>query len=172
MYKALALLVLGLMALVGCGRSQPDAETADDFGLVGAKYLVDKEPADVKPVAEAIQAADDKSDVTMVGRIGGAVNPWVDDVAACTIVDPSLQACSDIPGDNCPTPWDYCCDQKNLKTHSVMVKFVDEKGSVVPVDARKLFDVEPLQTVVVKGHLQKDNSGKTALIAEKMFVRK
>jgi hypothetical protein len=59
-----------------------------------------------------------------------------------------------------------------MQTHSVTVKFADEKGSVVPVDARKLFDLKPLQTVVVKGRLQKDKAGNTTVIAEKMHVRK
>ena len=92
---------------------------------------------------------------------------------AFTIVDPSLKACSDIPGDNCSKPWDYCCESPDtMKTHTLAVKFTDEKGSVVTADARKLFGVEPLQTVVVRGKLQKDESGKTAVIAEKMYVRK
>jgi hypothetical protein len=172
MYKAIALLVLGMTALVGCNKSQPDAGVSADVSAVGAKYLVDKELPDAQPVADAIQAAEDKAEVTVVGRIGGDEKPLIEDLAAFTIVDPSLTPCNEMVGDTCETPWDYCCDSKKLKTHSVMVKFVDDKGSVVPVDARKLFEVEPLQTVVVKGKLQKDKSGQTALIAEKMYVRK
>jgi hypothetical protein len=172
MYKTLALLFLVTVAVAGCTSRSADSTVEANVSAVGAKYLADSEPADAKPVAEALGADDDAS-VTVVGRIGGAKNPWVDDMAAFTIVDPSLKACSDIPGDNCPEPWDYCCESSDtMKTHSVAVKFTDEKGSVVPADARKLFGVEPLQTVVVHGKLKKDASGQTAVIAEKMYVRK
>jgi hypothetical protein len=171
MYKTLALLLLATVALAGCSKRQTEQNAEADFSAVGAKYLAESEPADAKPVAEAIGAEND-AEVTVVGRIGGAENPWFDDLAAFTIVDPSLKACSDIPGDTCEKPWDYCCERAKLPTHSVAVKFTDEKGSVVPADARKLFKVEPLQTVVVHGKLKKDASGQTAVIAEKMYVRK
>jgi hypothetical protein len=123
-------------------------------------------------VAEAIQA-DDDADVTLVGRIGGEEEPLVEGLAAFTIVDTSLKACNEIPGDDCPKPWDYCCEKREtLKTHSVPVKFTDEKGSVVSLDARKLFGVEPLSTVVVQGKLRKDEAGNTSVVGKKMYVRK
>ena len=172
MYKSIALLLLVAVSVIGCSKSQVHTVADPSVSAVGAKYLVDSEPADARPVAEAL-GADDQAEITVVGRIGGEKNPWIDDMAAFTIVDPSLKACSDIPGDNCPEPWDYCCESsETMKTHSVAVKFTDEKGSVVAADARKLFGVEPLQTVVIRGKLQKDDSGKTAVIAEKMYVRK
>ncbi|MEX2137668.1 MAG: hypothetical protein WD894_00275 [Pirellulales bacterium] len=172
MYKMLALLVLIAAIAVGCGRRQSDPDNDAELTAVGEQYLIEQEPADAQPVAEAIQG-EDEAEVTVVGRIGGEENPWVEDLAAFTIVDPSLKACSDIPGDMCEKPWDYCCESPDtLQTHSVTVKFADEKGTIVPVDARKLFGVEPLQTVVIKGKLRKDKSGKTAVVAEKMYVKR
>jgi hypothetical protein len=49
---------------------------------------------------------------------------------------------------------------------------VDDKGQVVPIDAKQLFQLKELQTVVVSGELQKTKDGSVALIAEKMYVRK
>ncbi len=172
MYKPLALLLLTAVAIAGCGPRQSESDVDDQAKVVGEKYLIDQEPADAEPVGKAVQGNDD-TEVTIVGRIGGELEPMVDGLAAFTIVDPSLKACSDIPDDPCKTPWDYCCeDPDRLKTHSVMVKFTDEDGTVVPVDATKLFGVEPLQTVVIKGKLQKDESGKIAVVAKKMYVKK
>jgi hypothetical protein len=172
MYKTLSLFVLAALVIAGCGRKQTDSDTDDQVSAVGKKFLVEEEPAGAQPVAQAIQA-DDEAEVTVVGRIGGEAKPMIDGLAAFTIVDPSLRACSDIPDDPCETPWDYCCeDKEKLATGSVMVKFTDKDGTVVPVDAEKLFGVEPLQTVVIKGKLQKDDSGKTAVMAEKMYVKK
>ena len=172
MYKTIALFALAAVVIGGCARRQGDSDADDQAKAVGEKHLIDQEPANAEPVGKAVQASDDTV-VTVVGRIGGELEPMVDGLAAFTIVDPSLKACSDIPDDPCKTPWDYCCeDPDRLKTHSVMVKFTDEDGTVVPVDATKLFGVEPLQTVVIKGKLQKDESGKTAVVAEKMYVKK
>jgi hypothetical protein len=172
MYKTLALLLLAVVVIAGCGRRPTDSDTDDQVNAVGKKYLTEQEPAHAQPVAKAIQV-DDDAEVTVVGRIGGESEPMIDGLAAFTIVDPSLKACSDIPGDTCEKPWDYCCeDPDTLKTHSVMVKFTDEQGTVVPVDAKKLFGVAPLQTVVVKGKLQKDDTGKISVVAEKMYVKK
>src|SRR5688500_19551994 len=109
MYKTIALLSLVAVGVAGCSRRQVHTIVDSDVSAIGANYLVDSEPADAKPVAEAI-GADDEAEVTVVGRIGGSENPWVDDMAAFTIVDPSLKACSDIPGDMCEKHWDYCCD--------------------------------------------------------------
>jgi hypothetical protein len=172
MYKSIAFL-LAVIAVVGCGRKTDEGTESGVISDLGAKYLVEREPADAQGVGDALKASDEEAEVTVVGRIGGEEHPIIEGLAAFTIVDTSLKACSDIPGDNCEKPWDYCCEpRESLKANSVAVKFTDEKGSVVPVDARELFDVKPLQTVVLKGKLQKDKSGKTALIAEKMYVRK
>jgi hypothetical protein len=174
MYKTTAvLLLLGTGIMIGCAKKR-DAESDDaaKHSAVGAKYLVEQEPADAKPVGEAIQG-EDEAEVTLVGRIGGADKPLEEGLAAFTIVDLSLKACSDIPGDNCEKPWDYCCEpRESLRANSVAVKFTDEKGSVVPIDADKLFGVEPLSTVVVQGKLRKDEAGNTSVVGKKMYVRK
>ena len=173
MYKFMAMLVVAAVAIAGCGRKESKPVATNDASAAGAKYLTQDEPTGAQPVAEAMKAAEDQAEVTIVGRIGGEKEPWVEDLAAFMIVDPSLKPCNEIPGDTCDTPWDYCCEKsETMQTHSVTVKFADEKGGVVPVDARKLFDLKPLQTVVVKGRLQKDKSGNMSVVAEKMHVRK
>ncbi len=99
----------------------------------------------------------------MVGRIGGSLNPWVDDRGAFSIVDPSLLACSDEKEEgepcSCKTPWDYCCETDKLPDAMALVKFVESDGSVVNHDARKVFNLVELQTVVVKGKAQRDDAG-------------
>ena len=69
-------------------------------------------------------------------------------------------------------PWDYCCDSDELPKNLMTVKFLDDKGQVVPIDAKQLFQLKELQTVVVTGELQKTKDGSVALVAEKMYVRK
>ena len=138
----------------------------------GSKYLLKSEPAGAQDVIKARGEAKHDAEIVVVGRIGGGTNPWVDGRAAFTIVDPSLKACSDIPGDSCETPWDYCCETDKLPTSTAVVKVVDETGNIVKADARELLKVKELQTVVVKGKAQRDDAGNLTVIASGVFVRK
>lgn len=166
-----------LVGLVGCSSQSPTApvESATPpsrtASAAGAKYRLDAEPAGARNVVDVRAAAADGEKVVVVGRIGGDVNPWVEGRAAFTIVDLSLQACSDIPGDACPTPWDYCCATDGLKTGSILVKVVDEAGQLVADDARTLLGVAELDTLVVEGTMQKGSEGHATLLASRVFVR-
>lgn len=76
-----------------------------------------------------------------------------------------------MPGDNCPHPWDYCCETDKLPEASALVKIVDQEGNVVKSDARNLLSVKELQTVVVKGKAQRDETGNLTILANGVFVK-
>lgn len=181
MQKHMGLIVvlsLAVITVAGCAPQEPPAgsqttqtETAAP-AVDGAKYLLASEPEGAKDVINVREAAADEEEITIVGRIGGDANPWVDGLAAFKIVDPSLKACSDIPGDQCPKPWDYCCETDKLPAATALVKFVNEQGDVVKSDARELLDLTELQTVVVHGKAQRDDAGNLTVLADGVFVRK
>ena len=110
----------------------------------------------------------------IVGRIGGGLNPWVESRAAFQIVDPSLIACSDETPDgedcSCKTPWDYCCESDKLPNAMALVRFEDKQGKVVMADARNLFGLKELQTVVVKGIARRDDVGNLTIIADGILL--
>lgn len=166
---------LSLVAFVGCA-DQPNAEQTADVSTVsaeGAKYLLSDLPADALEVNQVREAVQDGDEVTMVGRIGGSVNPWNEGRAAFTLVDNSLKACSDIPGDKCKKPWDYCCvSGKKIAASSALIKVVDDQGDLVKADARKLLPVKELSTVVVKGKAQLDDAGNLTVLAHGVYVQK
>ena len=137
----------------------------------GSKYLLSAEPVGAQDVIAVREAAGDGDDVLIVGRIGGAEDPWTEDFAAFTIVDNSLKACSDIPGDECPIPWDYCCEMKRLRQSKALVKVVDDQGDLVKADARQLLNVKELSTVIVKGKAKRDDAGNLTVLATGVFVK-
>jgi hypothetical protein len=141
-------------------------------GIDASKYVLSAEPEGARNVIAARESAQDDEEVVVLGRIGGGENPWVSGRAAFSIVDPSLKACSDIPGDNCPVPWDYCCETDKLPTASALVTIVDENGDVVKADARPLLDAKELATVVVKGKAKRDQEGNLTVIASSVYVKK
>lgn len=152
---------------VGCGAagtsSQSSAITPD------AKYVTQSEPAGALPVGKARESAKDKEEIVLVGRIGGSEKPFIDDMAAFTIVDPKVPYCS--PEEGCPTPWDYCCEQNQVKNNIAMVKVTDGQKKTVTTDARKLLGVKELNMVVVKGEARRDADGNLSVLAEQVFIK-
>lgn len=169
-----------VLLLAGCGGDTESNESGSSStagashrngpSAEGEQYLLSSEPEGASDVIAARESAEADAEVIVVGRIGGAVNPWVDGLAAFTIVDNSLLACSDIEGDNCPTPWDYCCEA-DVADGSTLVKFVGDDGRPLATDARELLGLTELQTVVVQGTAQRDEEGNLTILASNIFVR-
>ena len=171
--KTLNWMFVGVLAVTsGCSQSQvasgPGADVAVSAGQ-NSQYLADSEPDGAVPVGEARESVIDEQAVTLVGTIGGSSEPFVNGLAAFTIVDPKVPYCS--PDEGCPTPWDYCCTQDQVKDNIATVKIVDDSGSPVATDARSLLNVKELSTVVVQGTARRDDQGNLTIAANKIFVR-
>lgn len=159
-----------LVTAIGCSDSNVASNHSDATDEVAnSPYLVSIEPDGAMPVGDARESVKDEETVTLVGTIGGSSKPFVDGLAAFTIVDPKVPYCS--PDEGCPTPWDYCCTQDQVKENIATVKIVDESGNSVADDARKLLGVKELSTVVVQGQAKRDDQGNLTVAASKVFVR-
>lgn len=138
----------------------------------GKAYVLSEKPADVQTVIDARKTVSDGDDVVLVGRIGGSHDPWIEGQSIFTLVDESLESCDQIPGDTCPTPWDYCCETPKLKDASALVKVVGDDGQPIRSDARQLLGVRELTTVVVQGQAKRDDAGNLTVLASKVFVER
>jgi hypothetical protein len=164
---AMVISVLAGATFVGCSQSNnPPMETTT------SKYVLSMEPAAAQDVKAAHATTTGGAEVVLVGRIGGASDPWIKGRAAFTIVDNSLQACSDVPGDECETPWDYCCVTDQLPGATALVKIVDASEELIAVDARQLLGVKELDRVVVRGKAKRDNDGNLTVLADGVFIKK
>ncbi len=157
-----AALVAVSLSLTGCTDSSASGATS--------KYLLKTEPAGAQDISKVVADAKDQEEVVVVGRIGGDVKPFVPGQAAFTVVDVSLVPCNEKEGDDCQTPWDYCCDTPKLATHSVAVKVVDSQGKPVKGEAKDVLNVKELQTLVIKGKVEKVG-GQITILANSMYVR-
>jgi hypothetical protein len=162
--------VFVLAVIAGCSNSDV-AKSPDDAasGTIDSRYVAASEPVGAVPVGEARESVADKEIVTLFGTIGGSSEPFVDGLAAFTIVDTKVPYCA--PEEGCPTPWDYCCTQDQVKDNIATVKVVNESGQPVADDARKLLGVKELSTVVVQGTANRDDHGNLTIAATKVFVR-
>ncbi len=168
------MLTIGLLFTLGCGTSNSVSEKNTEPKMDVSGYLLSDRPEGALDVKAARESVKDQDAVVVVGRIGGAVNPWVDKRAAFQIVDCSLLACSDDKAEgahtSCPTPWDYCCETDKLPTAMALVQLTDSDGKVIRHDARSLFDLTELQTVVVRGVAKRDDAGNLTIMADGLFV--
>ena len=166
-------LMLGVFViLVGCSDDRPASTQPVKSDPAGQKFMLSDEPPAVQGVMELRKNAKNGDEVAVVGRIGGSTEPFLDGRAGFTIVDVSFKPCNERDGDECPTPWDYCCDPKELlTTGTISVKFTDEQGKTLATDARKLLGLKELNTVVVKGKAQRDSDGNLVVLATGLYRR-
>ncbi|MHB8973127.1 MAG: hypothetical protein ACYC4N_22015 [Pirellulaceae bacterium] len=162
-------LVTLVIAAAGCSQgSNSSGEASSEAGVaaVASSYRLTSEPTGAQDVKAARSVVKDGENVVVVGRIGGDRNPWIEGMAAFTIVDLALKPCED----GCGTPWDYCCDLADLPASKVVVKIVDDQGRAVQTDSRKLLGVKEMQTVVTRGKAKRDEAGNLTVLASGVFV--
>ena len=160
--------MLVLVAGLAAGCSQPSQTSPTDAVKASEPaYLLTEKPAGAQGVAAA-RRSEAQGEVAVEGLIGGSEKPFVEGVAAFTIVDPAVPHCG--AGEGCPTPWDYCCNTDQLKDNTAMVKIVGANGKTVSKDARELLGVQELSKVIVHGKARQDEEGNLTVLADKVYV--
>ena len=120
-------------------------------------------PISVKELKTAAAA----DSVTVVGR----VKDIHDRTAGFTIADKSLKPCNEREGDDCKTPWDYCCEPvEELKVGTANVEF-REAGKVVRASMKGFHGIDHLKEVVVVGKPEKDAEGNVTVVAKGVYVK-
>ncbi len=156
-----------LTVLLGFAISARAAESS--ASTIDKSYLLEKAPQHATDVAAIRKDAKDQQEVVVVGRVGGRKSPWVKGTAAFSIVDRSLKACSERPGDTCPTPWDFCCES-DLPKSTLLVLVQDADGKLIKKDARELLGLKELDTVFIQGKAKRDKTGNVSIVASKFYV--
>lgn len=155
------------VGLAGCSSENTTSSAAQS--TPDSTYVVSNEPEGAIAVGDARNSVENEQEVVLIGRIGGSTDPFVNGIAAFTIVDSKVPYCAKEEG--CPTPWDYCCEQNQVKDNIAMVKIVDAQGKPVSQDARALLGVKELSMIVVRGKAQRDADGNLALLANQVYVK-
>ncbi len=123
-------------------------------------------------------------DVVMVGHIGGLANPWAEVqpdfpfsktravfflADSQAIVEHEQNGHTHAAGEECAFCAAHATDRADMLA---MVQFVDERGKVLPVDVRQLFDVKEKDVVVVRGKAHVTAGGTLVVDARGLFIRK
>jgi hypothetical protein len=146
-------LFLASLVLTGCDKSarQGAAETAPAVDF--SPWFVATPPAGARPVHVVREDAVPGDEVVLTGKIMGRTSPFVDGRAAFVLGDTTLLTpCNERPDDECPTPWDLCCDDKEaIRVGTATVQIVGENGRVLPHGLKGVKGLTELSTVTVTG---------------------
>lgn len=172
---SVAIVALLITVLIGCGSSPiADVESSDvtPISIDGSQYVLADEPDGAIGVIEARKTAANGDPVIIVGRIGGAANPWIEGRAAFMLLDASMVIVADgtesTDGEIC---MDECCASERAGS-TILVKIVDDGGKILAVDARQLLGVNADDMVVVSGKASKDEAGNFVVLAKGVHVRR
>jgi hypothetical protein len=147
----LALAGLAPFVLTACDKTAPSASAVPGVDPEPVAWLLTDAPADAVTVADIKPTAAEGDTVVLRARIGGRKDPITPGAGVFVIMDPSVPSCDQIPGDNCPTPWDYCCEpRESLNANSATVQLVDADGNPIQADLAAA-GLEPLDTVIITG---------------------
>ena len=165
--RSLTLLLPAL--LIACGGDEPvTPETPENAAGTGAgipeSFWLASAPADAVDVGSAHGSAQDGDTVVVRGIVGGSLTPFVEGLAAFTIVDPSLVSCEG-PDDHCPTPWDYCCEDPTAIANNSATIELRDGGAPLAVDPRGFHGLDNLSRVVVEGTAHRDGGGNLIVAA-------
>ncbi|MAG55296.1 MAG: hypothetical protein CMJ83_03310 [Planctomycetes bacterium] len=122
--------------------------------------------ANAEPVGKVRADAKDGAEVI----ISGKVKQFVEGRAALTLVDIKLKSCDQLEGDNCETPWDYCCvDPTEIAANAITVEVRSSDNRLIREGLKGFHGLDHLQTLSVCGKLSRDDAGNVTVVATSIY---
>ncbi len=172
--KKTTLLPLGL-AFILAACSDDKETTKEDSTPKGPleEVVLDAAPASPIQIAELRKSAKPGDTVTFTGEVIGSYDVFMEGRAVMIMGDPNkITPCNRIPGDECETPWDVCCDDPDHITAAIVtVQVLDESGKPLKIGLKGVGGVTELSAVTVTGEVDKKSNDKNMIInATGLFV--
>ena len=172
----LLLSLLSAIALVSCGeekQASTEQSSAQSTSPLQA-LILDQAPTDAVEIATVRTSAKVGDTVTINGKVMGSKEPFVEGRAIMLLGDPNkLTSCDLKADDQCPTPWDVCCDDPDvIKNSIVTVQALDSDGKLVKEGLKGLAEIKELTNVVVTGTVADSSTASNMLInASGIYVK-
>jgi len=168
--KATRLILLATFATaaVSCQKSEqtadpaPSAETTAIFN----EWFTDTAPEGAGAIHEVRTTAVPGDEITISGLVMGRMKPFVDGRAAFILGDPALLTpCNEIPGDECETPWDVCCDAPEAKREgTATIQITGPDGRVLSTPLKDVRGLKELSKVTVTGIVDPSSTPEALII--------
>ena len=170
--KTRHLLAIAVLALASCGKKESTAavETAPPAAAFDA-YFTDQPIADPQAIHVARTNAKPGDEIVIQGLIMGRGKVFVDGRASFLLGDrEKLTPCNAIPGDECETPWDACCDSKEAKLEGIAsIQIVDAEGRVLSGGLKGVKGLKELSSVTVSGTVDRSSTPESLVVNAKVI---
>jgi len=164
--------ILGL-GLIGCGKQETEEAAAAETNPQIKAIMLDAEPSGAVSVVQARKNAEPGSEVTVVGRIAGAKQPFTDGYATLVLADKTLVTCEMNPDDACKTPWDACCETpEKIKASRLSIQVTGGDGNPVDQSLEGAGGLDELDEIVVTGKIAEGSTAENLIIDATGIFRK
>lgn len=164
----LSVATLALLAVTfGCERRVDSVAppAASPVAALPADMFLSAPPAGARDVGALKEDTTASGDVVVHGRIGGRRDPFVRGTAVFLLTDMSLPTCDMGPGDQCPTPWDYCCEPADrIAAHSLTVQIIGPDGQTLKSGLRENSELTPLSELIMKARVARNDGDKSFVV--------
>jgi hypothetical protein len=146
------LLMMGFILAGAWGCDETPRSTPGPSARLPENLVLRERPEGARNVNDIRLSAAADQRVVVQGVIAGRKEPLSPDRAILVLLDESIRLCSQIPGDECPTPWDACCEPSEvLAGASVSVEVADGTGAVVRAPLDTIPGIKPGAKLIVSG---------------------
>ena len=152
-----------LCLLASCGKKSEPSAAAPAKAVPSpelSKVLSTAPTGTAQAIHTARTTAKPGDTITLAGKIMGNESPFVAGRAAFILGDPEiLTPCNEMPGDECETPWDVCCEtSEEKKQGTATIQIVDAEGRALKESLEGVGGLENLAKVTVTGKVAEGSS--------------
>lgn len=167
--KTTCLFMVSALLLVSCGKKSTETSVEVSVSKPSQSLtavLAAAPAAGAKSIVSIRSTAKPGDEITVSGQIMGAAKPFVDGRAAFILGDPEvLTPCNKVPGDECETPWDACCDSpEDKKRATATIQIVGADGRVLKESIEEVGGLKNLAKVTVTGKVAEGSSADLLIV--------
>ena len=170
--KQLTALLIAVFAAISCERHEPAASADPVLPTAEFNAFFTEQPiADAKPIHLARTTSKPGDGIVISGLIMGREKVFVDGRASFLLGDPEkMKPCNEMPGDECATPWDACCDSKEVKRGNIVsIQIVDGEGRVLSGELKGVNGLKELSSVTISGTVDQNSTAENLVVNATMI---
>jgi len=148
---------IAILLLCSCGENNDEKiykqeSNYDIKANLPKDFITNKDLGSALSILEAKKGKLVDKSILLSGYIGGRREPFTKGRASFVVIDNSIKKCDEIKGDNCPTPWDACCeDRRTILSSTLTVQIIDENSSLLKGTLKDVDGLQPGKRIKVLG---------------------
>lgn len=165
--KTISVLVLAALTLVACEKQSIETSVTEALPASPLeKFFTEEEITAGEPISVIRATAKPGDEISISGLVMGREKVFVDGRASFILGDPTtITPCNKMPDDHCATPWDACCDSKEvLRKGIASIQILGEEGRVLSGTIKGTKGLKELSTVSVSGTVAEQSTADALIV--------